>query len=120
MAQGGLGFYVNNGQPTAFATSGIDMRQQYATIGNKHFGTFKFGRDIGLFAQEAILNDFTILAVGTTNGNVAPGSVSLGRIGLGYIYTDFSTTDQLFNAFYGRIHGRLWRLPTVPDLFTPK
>ncbi len=89
VAQGGLGFYVNNGQPTAFATSGIDMRQQYATIGNKHFGTFKFGRDIGLFAQEAILNDFTILAVGTTNGNVAPGSVSLGRIGLGYIYTDF-------------------------------
>jgi predicted porin len=89
VAQGGPGFYVNNGQPTAFATSGIDMRQQYASVGHKHFGTLKFGRDIGLFGQEAILNDFTILAVGTPNGNVAPGSVSLGRIGLGYIYTDF-------------------------------
>jgi predicted porin len=87
--QGGPGFYVNNGLATAFSTSGIDMRQQFVTVGNKHVGTFKLGRDIGLFGQEAILNDFTILAVGTTNGNVAPGSVSLGRIGLGYIYTDF-------------------------------
>ena len=87
--QGGAGFYVNNGLATAFSTSGIDMRQQYATIGNKHIGTFKLGRDIGLFGQEAILNDFTILSVGTTNGNVAPGSVSLGRIGLGYVYADF-------------------------------
>lgn len=86
---GGPGFYVNNGLATAFSTSGIDMRQNFATIGNKHIGTFKFGRDIGLFGQEAILNDMTILAVGSPNGNVNPGSVSLGRIGFGYIYTDF-------------------------------
>jgi predicted porin len=83
------GFYVQGGQTTGFGTPGIDMRQQYATVGNKHIGTFKIGRDIGLFGQEAILNDFTILAVGTPNGNVHPGSVSLGRIGVGYIYTDF-------------------------------
>ena len=77
------------GFPSGFGTPGIDMRQQYATIGNKHIGTFKIGRDIGLFGQEAILNDMTILAVGSPNGNVNPGSVSLGRIGVGYIYTDF-------------------------------
>ncbi len=29
------------------------------------------------------------LGAGTTNGNAGPGSVTLGRIGLGYIYTDF-------------------------------
>ncbi len=84
--------YLTGGFPSAFGTSGIDMRQQYATIGNKHIGTFKFGRDIGLFGQEAILNDMTILAVGSPNspgGNQAPNSVSLGRIGVGYIYTDF-------------------------------
>jgi predicted porin len=83
------GFYVQGGQTTGFGTPGIDMRQQFATIGNKKIGTFKIGRDIGLFGQEAILNDMTILAVGSPNGNVHPGSVSLGRIGIGYIYTDF-------------------------------
>ncbi len=83
------GFYVQGGQTTGFGTPGVDMRQQYATVGNKHIGTFKIGRDIGLFGQEAILNDMTILAVGSPNGNVHPGSVSLGRIGVGYIYTDF-------------------------------
>src|ERR1035441_5483631 len=29
------------------------------------------------------------VGAGTTNGNVGPGSVTLGRIGLGYLYTDF-------------------------------
>jgi hypothetical protein len=42
-----------------------------------------------MFAQEGILNDFTLLGAGTTNGNQGPGSVTLGRIGLGYLYTDF-------------------------------
>jgi YD repeat-containing protein len=83
------GLNLSAGNPTGFGSSGIDFRQQFVTVGNKHIGTFKIGRDIGLFGQEAILNDMTILAVGTTNGNVAPGSVSLGRIGVGYIYTDF-------------------------------
>jgi predicted porin len=84
---GGVNF--NAGQPTGFGVSGIDFRQQFVTVGNKHIGTFKLGRDIGFFGQEAILNDMTILAVGTPNGNAAPGSVSLGRIGVGYTYTDF-------------------------------
>lgn len=78
----------NGGQPTALATAGIDFRQVYLTIGGQ-FGTVKMGRDIGLYASEAILNDISLLAVGPTGGNVAPGNTSLGRIGSGYIYTDF-------------------------------
>ncbi len=78
----------NGGQPTALATAGIDFRQVYMTIGGK-FGTVKLGRDIGLFSSEAILNDITLLAVGPSGGNVAPANTSLGRIGSGYIYTDF-------------------------------
>lgn len=78
----------NGGQPTALATAGIDFRQVYLTIGGS-FGTVKMGRDIGLFSSEAILNDITLLAVGPTGGNVAPANTSLGRIGSGYIYTDF-------------------------------
>lgn len=77
------------GNPQALATSGIDARQTYLTFGKPSFGEVKIGRDIGLFASEAILNDITLLAVGTAAGNVAPSNTSLGRIGVGYLYTDF-------------------------------
>lgn len=79
----------SGGTPQALATSGIDFRQTYLTFGRAGFGEVKIGRDIGLFGQEAILNDITLLSVGTAAGNVAPSNTSLGRIGLGYIYTDF-------------------------------
>lgn len=79
----------SGGTPQALATSGIDARQTYLTFGKAKFGEVKIGRDIGLFGSEAILNDITLLAVGTAAGNVAPSNTSLGRIGVGYIYTDF-------------------------------
>jgi predicted porin len=91
------------GNPVALGTSGIDFRQQYLTVGTDTIGTFKFGRDIGLFGQEAILNDFTLFGVGGTGGSAAPGNTSLGRIGLGYVYTDFmpqiTYTTPSFNGF---------------------
>ncbi len=83
------GINTTPGQPTGFGVAGIDFRQQYVTIGKANMGTFKVGRDLGFFGQEGILNDFTLLGAGSTNGNAGPGSVTLGRIGLGYIYTDF-------------------------------
>ncbi|HZV09674.1 MAG TPA: porin, partial [Novosphingobium sp.] len=77
------------GQPTAFATSGIDFRQTYLTFGRAGFGEVKIGRDIGLFGSDAILNDITLLTPGSPGSNTAPGNTTLGRIGVGYIYTDF-------------------------------
>ena len=78
---------------TALGTPGIDFRQNFATLGRPGFGTLKVGRDLGLFGQEAILNDMTLLGAGTPNdqggGNQFPGNVTLGRIGVGYVYTDF-------------------------------
>ncbi|MBH0111839.1 porin [Novosphingobium sp. YJ-S2-02] len=79
----------NGGQPTALATAGIDARQTYMTFGKPKFGTVKIGRDIGLFGSDAILNDITLLSSGTPGNNVAPSNTTLGRIGVGYIYTDF-------------------------------
>jgi predicted porin len=74
----------------AGGTSGIDFRQQFATLGHHGFGTLKIGRDLGLFGQEAILSDMTLLGVGSTNaGNANPNNVAFGRIGVGYVYTDF-------------------------------
>ena len=90
----------NGGQPTALATAGIDFRQVYMTIGGG-FGTVKLGRDIGLFGSEAILNDITLLAAGPPGGNVAPGNTTLGRIGSGYIYTDFQPQITYTSPSFG-------------------
>jgi len=77
------------GLPAALQTPGIDARQVYFTFGDASWGTVKMGRDIGLFGKDAILDDMTLLGVGTAGGNAAPGNTSLGRIGIGYIYTDW-------------------------------
>jgi hypothetical protein len=84
------GFGANNGgSPFALGTPGVDFRQVFGTIGTPTFGTVKIGRDIGIFASDAILNDLTLFGVGTPAGNLSPGNTTLGRIGVGYIYTDF-------------------------------
>jgi hypothetical protein len=77
------------GNPIALGTPGVDFRQVFGTIGTPTFGTVKIGRDIGLFASDAILNDLTLFGVGTPLNNFAPTNTTLGRIGIGYIYTDF-------------------------------
>jgi len=92
------------GLPQALNTSGIDFRQVYGTIGTKTGGTVKFGRDIGIFGADAILNDATIFGSGTpAPNNFAPNNTTLGRIGVGYIYTDFipqiSYTTPDWNGF---------------------
>jgi len=91
-----FGFYpgLNNNDPGAFnansggspvdlGTAGLDVRQVFATVGNKDIGTFKVGRDLGLFGSDAILNDATLSSVGSTGSNANPAHTSLGRIGVG-------------------------------------
>ncbi|WP_040849593.1 porin, partial [Nitrospirillum viridazoti] len=99
----GVGGANSAGAAHALGTSGIDFRQQYLTVGTPTMGTVKVGRDIGLFGQQAILNDFTLFGVGSTGGNVAPSNTSLGRIGIGYVYTDWlpqiTYTTPKFSGF---------------------
>jgi predicted porin len=93
------------GQPSALATPGIDARQVFFTFGDASWGTVKMGRDIGLFGKDAILDDMTLLGVGSAGANSAPGNTSLGRIGIGYIYTDWEPqityTTPNFGGFTG-------------------
>ncbi|NWK96431.1 porin [Sphingobium lactosutens] len=95
------------GNPRGLQTAGIDFRQTYLTFGRAGFGEVKIGRDIGLFASEQILNDITLLSSGTPAGNVAPSNTTLGRIGVGYIYTDFQPqityTTPNFSGFTASI-----------------
>jgi predicted porin len=101
------------GLPSALRTPGIDARQTFFTFGDKSWGTVKIGRDIGIFGANAILSDMTLLGVGSTGGNAAPSNTSLGRIGIGYIYTDFmpqitfTSTDYRGLQFTGGIFSGL-------------
>jgi hypothetical protein len=72
------------------ATTGLDVRQVYMTFGNKDMGTFTLGRNFGLFAFDAIINDMTIPGVGVAGSasTAQPANTTLGSIGFGYVYTD--------------------------------
>lgn len=64
----------------------VDVRHAYLTFGNKDMGTFKFGRDYGLFGLDAVLNDMTLLGVGGATKATQDGRVSLGHLAAGYTY----------------------------------
>jgi len=95
------------GNATALGTAGGDFRKMFMTVGTPAFGTVKIGRDIAIFGSDAILNDATLLSVGATGGNADPANTSLGRIGLGYIYTDFlpqiSYASPIFAGFQATV-----------------
>lgn len=100
------------GNPKALGTSGIDFRQNFLTVGNERIGTFKGGRDIGMFGSEAILNDFSLIGVGSPGSNVAPSNTSFGRIGLGYVYTDFMPQLTYMSPTFAGLQGSI-------GVFTP-
>jgi predicted porin len=62
------------------------FRQSFMTFGDKSWGSFKLGKDIGIFASDAILNDMTLLGVGAVSAGVNGASTTYGGIGTGYIY----------------------------------
>jgi hypothetical protein len=78
----------DSGGPDALKFSTVDARQVYLTFGQKDLGTFKLGRDFGIFAFDAIINDMTLLSVGAPFVVSDPGHTTLGGLGYGYIYTD--------------------------------
>ena len=89
---GGLGLNSSN------------FRQIFLDFGSDDWGTFKFGRDLGLFGSDAILSDMTLLGVGTVSDlTEGGGNTSLGRIGVGYVYADwkaqFQYTSPNWNGF---------------------
>jgi len=84
-----------------------ENRQAFMTFGDKSWGSFKLGRDIGVFASDAILNDMTLLGVGGGAGVLAGNTTTLGRIGSGFIYADWKSqvayTTPNFNGFQATV-----------------
>jgi len=78
-----------NGAGNVNPYSQIDTRNVYFQFGNANWGSLKFGRDIGLFGQNIILSDMTLLGVGGTSNAGIPYNTTFGMIGHGYMYTGF-------------------------------
>jgi predicted porin len=81
-------------------------RQAFVTFGDKSWGTVKLGKDLGIFAGNAILSDMTLLGVG--GGAAKSGAATtLGGIGSGYIYPSWkgqiSYTTPNMNGFSATI-----------------
>jgi len=78
------------------------FRQANVTFGDKSWGSIKLGKDIGIFASNAILNDMTLLGVGA-GAAASGGATTLGGIGSGYIYAGWkgqvAYTTPNFNGF---------------------
>jgi hypothetical protein len=85
--------------------SGTEHRQAFMTFGDKSWGSIKIGKDLGIFASDAILSDMTLLGVGSGSG--APGTTTLGRIGTGYMYADWKSqiayTTPNMNGFQATV-----------------
>jgi len=68
-----------------------ENRQAFLTFGDASWGSIKLGKDLGIFASDAILNDMTLLGVGSGAGLLAGNTTTLGRIGTGFIYADWKS-----------------------------
>jgi len=88
-----------------------EFRQAFLTFGDKSWGSVKLGKDLGIFASDAILNDMTLLGVGAVSpGGSHPASgttTTYGGIGSGYIYAAWkgqvAYTTPNFNGFQATV-----------------
>jgi len=104
----------------AFGGTGSKMlnRQTYLSFGDKSWGSIKIGKDLGVFAADAILSDMTLLGVGSGVGaSGAATNTTNGGIGSGYIYAAWkgqvAYTTPNFNGFQATV------ALTNPDQFQP-
>jgi hypothetical protein len=108
-----LGLYTHmNGGENALGNGQINIRETSGSVSGS-FGTVLIGRSLGIHQSNAILNDMLLFGVGAA-ASASNSNTTLGRIGLGYLYTDFQPQIS-------------WTLPTLPygfgakvGLFDPK
>jgi len=83
------------------------FRQTFVSFGDKSWGSMKLGKDIGIFASDAILNDMTLLGVGAGTATTSGAATTLGGIGTGYIYAAWkgqvAYTTPNFNGFQATV-----------------
>ena len=90
-----VGFTISINPGSSTTTAGKQgshqENRQALTFGDKSWGSIKIGKDLGIFASDAILNDMTLLGVGSGAGSLAGNTTTLGRIGTGFMYADWKS-----------------------------
>ncbi|AKR44404.1 porin [Methylophilus sp. TWE2] len=103
-----VGFTISINPGASTSNSGVqgsqqENRQAFLTFGDASWGSIKVGKDLGIYASDAILNDMTLLGVGAGAGNLAGNTTTLGRIGTGFMYADWKSqiayTSPNWNGF---------------------
>jgi predicted porin len=98
-----IGVYYGTNSNEALGFSTVDARQVFLTFGNNDMGSFKFGRDFGLFGFDAIIADMSLVGIGAGFTPAEPGHTTLGGLGYGYVYVDRLTqinyTTPSMNGF---------------------
>ena len=83
-----LGLYTHmNGSENALGNGQINIRETSGSVSG-FFGTVLVGRSLGIHQSNAILNDMLLFGVGA-GASAGNSNTTLGRIGVGYLYTDF-------------------------------
>lgn len=95
------------GGPDALQFSTVDARQVFMTFGQKNLGTVKLGRDFGLFAYDAIINDMSLLGAGAAFTSEDPAHTTLGGLGYGYVYVDRLAQMNYSTPNWGGFQGTL-------------
>ncbi len=93
---------------TANAGDQILNRQTFVQFGDASWGSIKLGKDLGIFASDAILSDMTLLGVGSGSGlSGSPANTTNGGIGTGYMYASWkgqiAYTTPNWNGFQATV-----------------
>ena len=102
-----LGLYTHmNGGENALGNGQINIRETSGSVSGS-FGTVLIGRSLGIHQSNAILNDMLLFGVGA-GASAGNSNTTLGRIGVGYLYTDFQpqvswTLPSFFGGFGAKI-----------------
>ncbi len=102
-----LGLYTHmNGGENSLGNGQINIRETSGSVSGA-FGTVLVGRSLGIHQSNAILNDMLLFGVGAA-ASAGNSNTTLGRIGLGYLYTDFKpqvawTLPDLGNGFNAKV-----------------
>jgi len=93
----------------ALGTPNLDVRQLYATFGNKSLGTLKIGRDYSFLGFDAIVNDITLIAVGVASVRTAlsPANTTLGTIGFGHLFSTPNAGITYLSPDFGGLSGAI-------------
>ncbi len=100
----GFTISINPGASTTSAgkqSAHQENRQAFLTFGDASWGSIKLGKDLGIYASDAILNDMTLLGVGSAAGSLAGNTTTLGRIGTGFMYADWKSQVAYSSPNFG-------------------